>query len=247
MVRREITLSSQAIGDSTVLVFGHYGRPVVVFPSDGGRAWDWENMGMLDGLRGPLDEGRFKLYCVDSYDLASWRNNSVPLEDRARAHQRFEDFLVHDVVGFIDADCRGRQDMVLAGCSFGGYHAANLVLRRADLFPVALCMSGVFDLAKLGWGERGDTFYFHNPMDYVANTGGEHLDWIRSRVFLQLVCGQGPWEDERASGSLPSTQRFAHLLADKGIPHSLDLWGHDSAHDWPWWAKQVAHHLPRLV
>jgi len=84
-------------------------------------------------------------------------------------------------------------------------------------------------------------------MDYVANTGGGHLDWIRSRVFLQLVCGQGPWEDESASGSLPSTQRFAHLLADKGIPHSLDLWGHDSAHDWPWWAKQVAHHLPHLV
>jgi esterase/lipase superfamily enzyme len=112
---------------------------------------------------------------------------------------------------------QGRQDMALTGCSFGGYHAANLVLRRVDLFPVALCMSGVFDLARLGWGERGDTLYFHNPMDYVA-TGGGHLDWIRSRVLLQLVCGQGPWEDESASGSLPSPQRFAHLLADKGVP-----------------------------
>ena len=36
------------------------------------------------------------------------------------------------------------------------------------------------------------------------------------------------------------------LLAEKGISHDLDVWGHDSAHDWPWWQKQIAHHLPRF-
>jgi esterase/lipase superfamily enzyme len=25
------------------------------------------------------------------------------------------------------------------------------------------------------------------------------------------------------------------------------VWGHDSAHDWPWWHRQLAHHLPRFV
>ena len=39
----------------------------------------------------------------------------------------------------------------------------------------------------------------------------------------------------------------ASLLAEKGIPHDLDMWGFDSAHDWPWWRKQLAHHLPRFV
>jgi esterase/lipase superfamily enzyme len=246
-MRHQVELSSQAIGDSTLLEYGSYGPPVIVFPSDAGRASDWENLGMFSGIQHLIDGGRVKLYCVDSYDSASWRNRDIPLEERAQHHQRFEDYLVYDVVPFIYDDCHGRQDILLTGCSFGGYHAANLALRRADLFPVALCMSGVYDMVKIGWGDRSDTFYFHNPMDYVSNMHGEHLDWLRSRVFLQLVCGQGAWEDESASGSLPSTLRFQSVLAEKGIPHHLDLWGHDSKHDWDWWAKQVAYHLPRLL
>ena len=46
--------------------------------------------------------------------------------------------------------------------------------------------------------------------------------------------------------ALPSTRRFAGLLAEKGIPHELDVWGHDVPHDWPSWQRQLAHHLPRF-
>ena len=31
----------------TVIRYGHWGRPVVVFPSEAGRAWDYENNGMV--------------------------------------------------------------------------------------------------------------------------------------------------------------------------------------------------------
>ena len=86
--------------------------------------------------------------------------------------------------------------------------------------------------------------YFNNPVDYVGNLHGDHLNWLRSRVYLLLVCGQGMWED--TTGSLDGTRTLAAKLADKGIPHDLDLWGHDSAHDWPWWRRQFAHHLPRF-
>jgi esterase/lipase superfamily enzyme len=60
------------------------------------------------------------------------------------------------------------------------------------------------------------------------------------------VVGEGPWEVD-PTGSLPAARHMAGLLSDRGIPHELDVWGHDSAHDWDWWAKQVAHHLPRFV
>ncbi len=26
----------------------------------------------------------------------------------------------------------------------------------------------------------------------------------------------------------------------------LDVWGHDVAHDWPWWRTQLVHHLRRF-
>jgi esterase/lipase superfamily enzyme len=78
----------------------------------------------------------------------------------------------------------------------------------------------------------------------VGNLHGDHLDWLRARVSLLLVCGQGQWED--TTGSLSSTRRFAELLASKGIRHELDLWGFDVPHDWPSWRAQLAHHLPRF-
>jgi esterase/lipase superfamily enzyme len=78
----------------------------------------------------------------------------------------------------------------------------------------------------------------------VANLHGDHLDWLRGRISLLLVCGQGQWED--TTGSLPSTKRFSQLLADKGIRHELDLWGYDVPHDWPSWRAQLAHHMPRF-
>jgi len=42
------------------------------------------------------------------------------------------------------------------------------------------------------------------------------------------------------------TVRQARQLAEKGLSYELDVWGHDVSHDWPWWRKQLAHHLPRF-
>jgi esterase/lipase superfamily enzyme len=228
-----------------VLVLGHFGRPVLVFPAQEGTRYEWEERGMVAAVAGLLEEGRVKLYCVDSWDSGSWHDEWLPLEDRARRHERYEQWLVEHVAPLVHADCGGPQDIVTAGVSFGAYHAANLTLRRADLFPLAMCLSGIYDVAALGWGARGDAVYFNNPADYVSGLGGDHLDWLRSRARLLLVVGRGRWED--STGSLDQTRRFAALLAAKGIPHELDVWGEDTPHDWPAWRAQIAHHLPRFA
>ncbi|HWK26562.1 MAG TPA: alpha/beta hydrolase-fold protein [Solirubrobacter sp.] len=241
---RHHELHSHAIGAAgTVVAYGHYGRPVLAFPSEGGRAYDWQDNGMVDALAPLLDAGRIKLYCVDSFDAASWSNQALPLEQRAREHDRYDAWIIDDVVPFIQHDTGG--EILTAGASLGAYHAANFALKRADLFPLAVCLSGNYDpSAWNGWGERGDATYFNNPLDYVAHFDGDHLAWIRERVSLLLVCGQGMWED--TTGALESTRRFAALLAAKEIRHELDLWGHDVPHDWPSWRAQIAHHLPRF-
>ena len=149
------------------------------------------------------------------------------------------------MVPWIHADCGGPQDIATLGVSLGAFHAVNFALRRADAFPLALGLSGNYDPASWdGWGERGEAAYFNNPFDSLAHAGGDHLDWLRSRLSLLLVCGQGMWED--TTGALDSTKRLAGLLAEKGIRCELDLWGHDVPHDWPSWQAQLAHHLPRF-
>ena len=227
-----------------VLAYGHYGRPVLVFPSEEGEIWDWEDREMVDALGGLLDGGRVKLYCVPSFDRESWTRRDLALEERARRHGHYERWILTQVVPFLQAHSH-THDIVVTGASFGAYHAANFCLKRADLFPAAICMSGVYDVSVQGGGERGEAVYFNNPVDFVANLHGDHLEWLRRQASLVLVCGQGQWED--TTGALESTKRFGALLAEKGIRHEVDLWGHDVPHDWPSWRRQIAHHLPRFV
>jgi esterase/lipase superfamily enzyme len=243
---RSVHIPSHVTGGAGELIaYGDYGRPLIVFPSELGPAWQYEERGMIDAIGELLDAGRVKVYCVESFDAGSWRRDDLPLEERARLHGIFEDWILNAVVPAVFSDTGGPQDLIATGCSFGAYHAANFALKRADLFPIAICQSGVYDVSRLGWGERGDAVYFNNPMDYVSHLHGDHLDWLRERLSIVLVCGQGQWED--TTGALESTKGFAGLLGEKGIRHELDLWGHEWPHDWPSWRAQLAHHLPRFV
>jgi esterase/lipase superfamily enzyme len=241
MDRRVVSLHPTGVG---VIAYGHYGRPLLAFPSEQGHSHDYERMGMVDAIAGLIDAGRVKLYCVDSVDGQTWHDETLPLEERARRHGAYEEWITGTVAPWIADDCGGTPEIAVTGPSFGAFHAANFALKRADLFPLAICHSGIYDVSAVGWGERGDAVYFNNPADYVSHLHGDHLEWLRSRLSIVLVCGQGQWED--TTGALDSTKRFAALLGEKGLRHELDLWGHDVPHDWPSWRAQLAHHLPRF-
>ena len=49
-----------------VLRWGHYGRPVLIFPTAGGDLEEIERHGLVGALSGLIDEGRIKVYSVDS-------------------------------------------------------------------------------------------------------------------------------------------------------------------------------------
>ena len=77
MDRQQVELDAPGFDRTgTVIRYGHYGRPVLVFPSEGGRAWDYENNGMVGAVSQLIDDGRAKLYCVDSFDHASWSDRA---------------------------------------------------------------------------------------------------------------------------------------------------------------------------
>jgi esterase/lipase superfamily enzyme len=247
MDRYQVELDAPGFDRAGVVIrYGHWGRPVLVFPSERGRAWDYENNGMVGAVADLVDAGRVKLYCVDAFDEHTWSDTRIPLEERAHRHRAYVGWLLDRVMPFVASDSPGAVDAIVTGCSMGAYHALQLALTRADLFPVALCLSGSYDPSRWdAWGERGEAAYFTNPTDHVAHLHGEHLSWLRSRLHVVLVVGEGSWETH-PTGALPSTLQMAGLLAAKGISHELDVWGCDSAHDWDWWQRQLAHHLPRF-
>src|SRR5439155_19364927 len=118
------------IDGGVTLAYGHYGRPVLAFPSENGQASDWEERGMVDSLASLIDGGRVKLFCAPSFDSESWTRGDLSLEERARRHGHYEWWVLSRLVPFVQSDCH-THELIVTGCSFGAYHAANFCLKRA--------------------------------------------------------------------------------------------------------------------
>ena len=58
--------------DMELLVFGHGGAKVLVFPTRGGRFYEYENLRITDVLQSKIEFGYLQLYCVDSIDAESF-------------------------------------------------------------------------------------------------------------------------------------------------------------------------------
>lgn len=230
----------------TLIRYGHFGRPVLAFPCERGRAGDYEANGMVDAVADLIESGRVTLYCIDSYDHLSWSDRTLCLDERSRRHAHYESWVTQTVVPVISADSPGAENPVVTGCSLGAFHALNIMLRRTDLFPVAICQSGSYDLSQWrAWGERGEATYANNPAEYLRHIEGDHLRSLHRRAFAVLTVGRGEW-DAQSTDPLASARHIAGLMEANQIPHELDEWGTEAAHDWPWWRHQLARHLPRF-
>ena len=219
--------------------YGSFGMPVLVFPSAAGMAHEWESHGMVDALS-TLVGTKIKLYCVESNVSEAWTRKENDPKWRIGRHMAYERFVLDELVPFIRADCRTEGiPIAVTGCSLGAYYSANFALKAPETFRYALCMSGRYDITEFVGGLNDQDVYFNNPMAYVPNLSGEMLDRVRRHTTLTLVCGRGKWED----GNWQEAEKFAGLLGAKEVPHHLDLWGADVAHEWVWWRRQALHHL----
>jgi esterase/lipase superfamily enzyme len=224
-------------------VYGDYGKPMLAFPSSNGRFYDYENFGMIGACEPFIDSGKVKIFCVDGIDHETWMNEALHPADKGRRYSQYEAYILGEAVPFIYRHCESDAlPIITTGCSLGGYHAANIFFKHAGVFDTAILLSGVYSL-NFSVGEYVDgNVYFNDPLRYLANLNDERIlgQYRRSRI---IVCnGQGPWEE----WSLDESRRLSEVLRSKNVDHWLDIWGHDVAHDWPWWRRQLAHHLPRF-
>lgn len=245
MTARHILLDSPALGRKVHLwAYGHYGPPVIAFPSAAGFAHEWDKQGMLDVLAPLIRGGRMKLYCPESNVSEVWTVKDAPLAPRMAKHRAYEQFVLDTLVPWIRDDCRWQTAPITAvGCSLGGTYAALFALKFPDTFRQILSMSGRYLMTALTGGDNSQELYFNNPLAFVPGLQGEHLDRVRKNTHLTLVCGRGKWEE----GCIEETIALGELLQHKQIPSQTDIWGRDSRHDWDWWQKQVSLHLPRLL
>ena len=233
--------------DMALKIYGHWGKPFIVFPCSRGRYFDYEGLGMIDAIAGFINGGKIKLYCVDSVDEESWYNFAAAPSDRNARHEDYDRYIVEEVIPFIRDHCRSPQTRVMAnGCSMGAYHAVNFFLKHPDVFEGTIALSGLYRLDRPEFQVSADdlpSVYFNSPISYLSGMGdSRYLEQYRhSRI---IVCvGQGAWEEK----AIEDTRYLDFLFREKSVPAWIDFWGHDVNHDWPWWYRQMNYFLGQIV
>ena len=221
--------------------WGNFGAPVLIFPTAGGDAEEIERVHLIKSLEPLLNAGKIKVYSCDSVAGRAMMAKEGSPQHRAWLMNEFHGFVYHEVVPAIRLDCQSPDiEIMVAGASIGAYNALAMLCRHPDAFSTALCLSGTYDLEKFLDGATGDDLYFSSPVHFIPNLEGDPLTAAQRR-FVIFACGQGEWED------IGESWKAAHVLGSKGIPNRVDPWGPEWDHNWTTWRKMVPQYLEELT
>lgn len=236
--------------DMEFKVYGTAGLPIVVFPCQDGKYFDFESRGVVDTIADKIDAGKVQLFSVSSIDEETWSAKYGEHHGRIMWHEQWvkyicEEFIprLHEISNENDlTDYTGK--VILTGASMGGYHCVNLYLKRPGIFGGCLSLSGLFHAGYFFENYNDVDVYYNSPVDYLPNMPADHplVEQFRKGKIV-VCCGQGAWEDEAKVDARILKEQFDRL----GVPAWIDLWGEDVAHDWPWWLLQFPYHVDKLL
>src|SRR5215469_9596448 len=153
-----------------VLVFGHSGAPVIVFPSSWGRFYEWKDYFMIDTLADKIDAGHIQLYGVDSLCSESWYKTTIHPRERVLRHNVWESYITDEVVPFV----RSRNQnpfLITAGVSFGAYLAVNYAFKHPEIIRKTVGLSGSYSIRRLLDDYYDEDVYYNNPVSYMSELG----------------------------------------------------------------------------
>jgi len=222
---------SPALGrDMELLIFGHTGARVLVFPTSMGKFYEWEDRGMVNALNEHLENGWLQLYCVDTVDAESWYCKWAHPGGRAWRHIQYETYIINEVLP-LSRQLNDNPYMITVGASFGAYHAINFAFRHPDKVGRALGMSGFYSIDDFTDGYYNDTIYFNNPIAYIPNEHDPNrLEALRNLDIILAVGQDDPFRS--------NNDHLSKFLWEKDIWHTYCLWD-GWAHDWSWWHQMV--------
>lgn len=229
--------------DMTYRIYGTGGKPCLVFPSQDGHYYDFENFQMTDIAEPYLKTQQLQLFCVDSIDSETWSDQTGDPRRRIERHDQWYRYITEELLPEIHRINPSGQKLMVTGCSMGGAHSTNFFLRRPDLFDTLLSLSGIFSAEYFFGNYMDDLVYLNSPIDYMKNFPKNHPYYALFEASQIIFCvGQGAWEEDMVS----SMRQLQEIFQEKGISAWFDYWGHDVSHDWPWWRIQFSYFLEKL-
>jgi len=214
---------SHILGKSIkVEVTGHFGTPVIMFPTSQGSYTQNADFHLNGSISWFTDNGKLKLFNVETIDNLSFYNKNISAYDRIRNYELYVQFLVQEFIPYIQKT-HNTHRVAVAGASFGGYHAANFAFRYPDLVSHLFCLSGAFSIRNFMDGIQDELVYFNCPDEFVKNDEA----WKYKHMHIVLSTSD-------RDICLEPTRRMAAILTAKGINHWYDeqKW---IDHDWVLW------------
>ncbi|MFB9947387.1 esterase family protein [Rhizobium puerariae] len=221
-----------------LLVFGHAGAKVLMFPTRDGRFFEYEELGLIASLADKVEAGHLQLYCVEGLARETFYGFEWHPAERIQRHAAFEDYILHEVLPLMAA--RNPHDCTIVhGCSLGAFQAASLVFRHPHLFRKLVAFSGRYDLTlkvesfgDLFDGYYDDMVYFHTPSHFLPGLGcGWQLERLRE-MDIVLTIGEG-------DPFLDNNRHLSRILGEKGVGHRMHVWD-GRAHRAGAWRKMAA-------
>ncbi len=231
MHREEHSWYSPTLGrQMDLLVHGHAGARMIVFPTSKGWMNEWEDRGMMRALSDHINNGWLQVYSVSSVDAESWYAYHTWPGDRAWRHELYDRYLANEVIPFSQWK-NPSPFCIAAGASFGSFHALSLGLKHPDRVHRVISMSGLCDIRRFLDGYHDINVYFNNPTEFIEREhDSERLHHLRNQDIILAV--------GRDDGLRGQNERLSSLLWAKGIGNALRLWDGWS-HDWPYWQKMM--------
>lgn len=234
--------------ETTLVRWGTFGTPVLLYPTAGGDAEEIERMLMIKVLMPLIEGGKIKVYSVDSLAARTWSDQSRSARYCTWLQNRFDSYIYNEVVPAIRNDCDSADiEIVTAGASIGAFNALASICRHPDAFKHAICLSGTYDVERFIRDHDGQPlkrmdgdFYFSSPLHYLPNlSDSPQLRQLRQRTVI-FAHGGGRWEDPKQDW------KMAHILGSQGVRNRVDPWGEGFDHDWPTWRAMMPKYLSEI-
>jgi esterase/lipase superfamily enzyme len=226
-----------------LVAYGHAGQTLLMLPTAAADYLEYERFHLVDAIKAHIESGRLRAYSINSVNRYSLLNEEMPPDLKAQLLTQFDRYITDEVLPAIRSDSGDENARPLTtGASLGAFLAANAYFKHPDLFRGVIAMSGSYDVRSYLKGHYDDNVYFNNPADYLPNLSDEHyLPMLKNADSIFILSGQGSYEAPERS------RHLSEMLTAKGIPHTLDLWGPDVNHDWPWWRRMLPYTLDKIV
>lgn len=206
-----------------LLVFGHAGAKLLVFPTRDGRFWEYEQLGMIDRLADKIVAGSMQVWCLEGIAGETFYAGGARPTDRIRRYDAYERYVLEEVMPLMTRlnphDCT-----IAHGLSLGAHHAADIAFRHPRLFRKLAAFSGRYDLTvavehfdDLLAGHYDDDVYFHMPNHYLPGLDcPATLAHLRRMDIVLVVGAEDPFLDDN--------RRLSGILSAKGVAHRLEIW-----------------------